>query len=100
MLTQFSARSDIRAPKTIGHPRANHFRLLDRVPVLAHPTALLSSLELLLDVLRGPLPAHSAGSRICQRGQDTQVVLSTWMAHSGPNYGRLRLQSFVRRILH
>lgn len=62
------------------------------MPNLAYTVALLSSLQLFLDVLRGPLFTHFAGGGVCQRKQDTQMVLPAWLANSGPNHGSLRLQ--------
>lgn len=50
--------------------------------VTSRPPALLSSVQLLLDVLRGPLPAHHPRRGLCFRGKDPQVVLLNWLGHS------------------
>lgn len=70
------------------------------LPILAHPPPLLSGVELLLDVLRRPLPAHAACGGLRERRQDSQVVLSVGLDHAHSHNGGLRLPSLLRRLLH
>lgn len=70
------------------------------LPTLAHPPPLLSSLQLLLDVLRGPLFAHPAGGGLCERGQDSQMVLPARLAQPLAHHADLRLSALLRRLLH
>lgn len=68
----------------------------DRMPILAHFIALFSSLELLLDVLRGSIPAHTASGRFRERGQDIEMVLPARLAHACAHHNGIRLQQGSR----
>lgn len=70
------------------------------MPTLARIAPLLFGIQLFLDVLRGPLPAHAASGGLCERGQNFEMVLPARLAKSSSNNGRLRLQSLLRRVLH
>lgn len=59
---------------------------------MAHRAPLFPRLQLLLDVLRGPLFAYAARGRLCERGQNTQVVLYFRLANAAANYTGLCIQ--------
>ena len=50
---------------------------------LACFAALFSGVQLLLDVLRGPLPTHIARRRLPIRALDNEMVLLNWLVRSG-----------------
>lgn len=58
---------------------------------LACFATLLLSLKLLLDVLRGTLPAHVVGGCVCKRRQNSQVVLPARLDHTSSHNRSLRL---------
>lgn len=73
------------------------FFFTDRMSSLACVPPLLHGVQLFLDVLRGPVPAHAARGGLCGRGQDHEVVLPARLGRPRPLRHRLRNRAGKRR---